>query len=82
MNGKGPLSSPGACSGLAHMHTPLNTEQRPDIQAGFLTSTGSRFSLVHTSLSLNTQSRDRTSRQASSLQPVPALVKTRTSLFP
>ena len=34
--GTGPLSSPGGCSGLAHVHTHLNTEQRPDIQAGLI----------------------------------------------
>ena len=40
VNGKGPLSSPGACNGLAHVHTDLNTEERPDVQASQLLTLG------------------------------------------
>ena len=40
VHGKGPLSSPGACNGLAHVHTDLNTEERPDVQASQLLTLG------------------------------------------
>jgi len=32
LSGKGPLTSSGGCGGLAHVHTELNTDPRPDIQ--------------------------------------------------
>ena len=45
MKGTGPLSAPGGCSGLAHVHTHLNTDQRPDIQAALIQilTSGSEF---------------------------------------
>jgi len=32
LSGGGPLTSSGGCGGLAHVHTELNTDPRPDIQ--------------------------------------------------
>ena len=42
MSGGGPLTSSGGCGGLAHVHSDINTESRPDVQFHFKKFRGSK----------------------------------------